>query len=697
MSNLIQRQTGLSPLFNIWMAIRYQWKTICVSVCVVLVLSICMLFFATPKFSAAAYVLIDPKRNPLLSSQQVSQDNALDQSTVESQVEVIKSRSVLEKTITSNSLIENPDFRKEVSRFTSVPATTSDELIRAINALQNMLRVRRIGLTFVLEISVNTTTPRMAAELANMIAAAYIASEVEAKYASVDRASVWLKDRIKELRNRAIDADAAVREYKAKNGLIAAGQNLLIDQQLTEMNNQLALSHVAVTEARARMLQAAEISKNKIDGAILDDTVKSDSMAKLRSQAIDTDLRISELAKKYGEDHPAVQELKTRLVDIQKSMRKEAERVAERYKDELAIATEKQASTARQLAVLIQQSNQEGKAQVGLKDLESTSTTYRVLYDAFLQKANETFQQQNFPLTEARIISIAETPTKKSFPQSTLTLVGAIFCGLTIGIGISLAKQIWHPKINNQDDLRLATGWPCFGMVELGGGRQAQSALSFVSPDDSRTIEIRPDSGALINEMRCSEVFRSIRIQSETRICQSLPRIIMVGSLTNNEGRESIALNLAVYLASSGKKTLYAASQDNTIDLFPSNSSAMTSPNSSNSNKLEQSLWSGVELPIWALPHGDTNQLVEDIFVGSSDNGHPQKRDLGTLDYIILSLPAMNSGGNLNMLSSMADVFVFVSANFGNYVNQTAQVVNNLSIKDGCLIGTLVTDLGRAT
>ena len=59
--------------------------------------------------------------------------------------------------------------------------------------------------------------------IANAIADAYIVDQLESKYQATRRASVWLQDRIKELRQQASDADRAVLEYKEKNKIVAVG------------------------------------------------------------------------------------------------------------------------------------------------------------------------------------------------------------------------------------------------------------------------------------------------------------------------------------------------------------------------------------------------------------------------------------------------------------------------------------------
>ena len=64
------------------------------------------------------------------------------------------------------------------------------------------MTVNRIGLTYVIQIGFRSYNAEHAAEIANAVADAYIIDQLEAKYQATRRASVWLQDRIKELREQ---------------------------------------------------------------------------------------------------------------------------------------------------------------------------------------------------------------------------------------------------------------------------------------------------------------------------------------------------------------------------------------------------------------------------------------------------------------------------------------------------------------
>ena len=195
-----------------------------------------------PLYTASVFVLIDNRRVKAV-------ENAYDTaptvdvaaSVVDSQVEVVKSSQVARAVITKLHLLEDPAHKQEAPdgglietakrlvfgfRASDAEPINDDEEIkmqRAIGRLQLGLDASRLGRTVVLQISYTATSPREAADIANAYAEAYLADEFNAKYEATKRASEWLEERIRFLREKALSADLAVQKFRAENGLISSG------------------------------------------------------------------------------------------------------------------------------------------------------------------------------------------------------------------------------------------------------------------------------------------------------------------------------------------------------------------------------------------------------------------------------------------------------------------------------------------
>ncbi len=174
---------------------------------------------------------------------------------MESQIEILKSEKVALSVIKTLHLIEDPEFfRITIRTFSSAfglvsavlgsrDTASNFELTRsAIRTFQSQLTIKRIGLSYVIEISFKSLSRDRAAEIANAVAEAYIVDQLEAKDQATRRASAWLQDRIGELRNQATLAERAVVDFKAKNNIVntgGSGGRLVTEQQVSELNSQV--------------------------------------------------------------------------------------------------------------------------------------------------------------------------------------------------------------------------------------------------------------------------------------------------------------------------------------------------------------------------------------------------------------------------------------------------------------------------
>jgi len=81
------------------------------------------------------------------------------------------------------------------------------------------------------------------------------------------------------------------------------------------------------------------------------------------------------------------------------------------------------------------------KPQITLEELESTASTYRKIYESYLQAHTESVQRQSFPIGSARVITRATVPTSASHPKRLRLLLLSIALGLMVGLGIAFVRE----------------------------------------------------------------------------------------------------------------------------------------------------------------------------------------------------------------------------------------------------------------
>jgi succinoglycan biosynthesis transport protein ExoP len=563
------------------------WVIACLTVALVYA------FTATPLYTATTDLTIDSRKIDLFKhgGEQVVGDNTLDSSQVDSEVQVLSSESIALDVIRDQKLTDDPEFvdtRRGILmgllsavfgiNDDSSSMSTAERERAALAVFEKNLSVRRVGLTYVLEISYRSPDRNKAGRIANAVADAYINDQLNVRYQAAKRASIWLQDRIAELRNQSNAAARAVQDYKEKNNIVDTGRDgLLSDLQVQQMNTQMINASAATAEAKARLDRVQEVLKSPEPGAALgtvSDTLKDEIITKLRQRYLDDLERVNKWTAIMGANHLAVINLKNEMTQLQASIIDELKRIAQTYQSDYEIAKAREDSLRTSLGKQIAQVGASGQAQVDLKELQSASQTYHTIFENFLQKYTESVQQQSFPISDARVITAAATG-EKTYPKTTLVALLGLLVGLAAGFAHALLLRNFDRAVRRPRDIEQRLGLECLGLVSRVAGKQIKTAnegsklLSAVEkiaaesgmslPGAQRPQEITPDLSRKVLDDPFSHFSEGVRSTKTALDIVALTRpmqCIGVISAVPGEGKSTIAVNLANLFAGAGRPTL---------------------------------------------------------------------------------------------------------------------------------------------
>ncbi|QGM99221.1 polysaccharide biosynthesis tyrosine autokinase [Methylocystis parvus] len=523
---------------------------------------------ATPRYTATVLLFVDPHKPQFNAKQEVSVNGPSDPGLIESQVEILKSDSVLKAAAHALDLAHDPAFHPPPGLMSSLisvvtnwlrqaPPLSLDEIESEIaQQIGSGLKVKRVGLTYVIQIDYTSTGRELSARIANGVADAYSLAELDAQYRSNRQASKWLQDRIKELRAQAADADRAVQKFKAENDLVDTARGSLNEQQLADVNAQLVAAKAATAEARARFDRVMEISRDGLADGSVADALRSEVITRLRAQYLDLSAKRGELSRRYGRSHGAVANIDYQMEEIKRSIGLELRRIAESNKSDYEVAREREESIRKSLKELVTQAEANNQALVRLRDLESSAQTYRSLYDSFFQKFEEATQQQSFPVSSARVITPAAEPDRPSWPRGIIVMPGALALGLALGIVASLLKEFLGNNFRGVDDVVHYAGVECLGILpDLSYERaKKKAALSRPGLLGGASAYVRHSVDAPFS--RFTETIRNVKVSIDIARSQRKSGVVGVVSSVPGEGKTTFAANLALLMAQMGHRTL---------------------------------------------------------------------------------------------------------------------------------------------
>lgn len=596
-----------------------------------LLLCICLgcvyVFTATKRYTGTAVLVIDSRKMQGLQTQAPTGggDNPIDSAMVDSQVEILKSEAIAAAVVKDLKLADSPEFMggdggllSSISdlisgMFSKSTPPTQEQLLRgALARFASNLTIKRVGVSYVIEIAFQALSQRQAAQIANAVAEGYIVDSLESKYQASRRAAVWLQDRLKELRSQASSAERAVADFKAKNNIVDAGGRLLTEQQLAEINSSLTVAHNQRAEAQAKLERITSIlntdsEDSKVilnDLATVSETMANPVITKLRQTYLDYAAKEADWSNRYGPTHLAVVNLRNQMREIRRSITDELRRTAEVYKSDLEIAKTREDSGQKSLNDTIAVSNNTSQAQIVLRDLESNAQSARALSDNFLQLYMVSVQQQSFPITESRVITqAAMTPPNKTSPRTTLILLAAMVGGSILAGLVAVLLDMMDRVLRTVSQVEQLLQTSCLasipaieqGVVNAASAQLGKAAWPFGKRAKLKPQQASPRSGGLGTALplqraeptstsqpphphrdrllsaedsvgryvinapfsRFAEGFRSIKLASDLANYGSASnKVLGITSALPNEGKSTISEALAQSLAQSGCRTL---------------------------------------------------------------------------------------------------------------------------------------------
>jgi exopolysaccharide transport family protein len=576
--------------------VRRQFPIFAFTIACTIALGSVYLLTTPPSYTAHAMLVIDSSKLRVLRQQDASlADAPIDNSQVETQVEILKSENIGASVIKDLKLDEDPEFAasggglvgslRGLIMGSEAPSQTELEQ-QVLSRFLAKRTITRVARTYALDIAYTSLNPARAASVANAIADAYIVDQLESKYQATKRASVWLQDRIRELRQQVSDADRAVLDYKEQNKIVSVGASpsggarLLSEQQLEELNTQLGAARAAAEETKARLQRIDDVMQKDVPDATVADSLRSDVINRLRNNYLDLASREAIWSARYGPAHLAAVNLRTQMAELRRAIHDELGRIAQGYKSDYEIAKSRIDGLERRLSSLVSESQAINRDRLGLRDLESKAQVYHTLYDNFLQRYMEAVQQQSFPITESRVISPAKPPKHKSGPVTSVVLGITFFMGLVLSFGAALLREAIDSVFRSAREIesnlhaRCLAVLPRLGMPETAkqgllrraglttpsAGRTRhqlqvpEGAASKRRPADGELSPSRPFMRQVIDEPLSgfAEAFRSIKVAADIGGQQ----VIGITSTVPAEGKSTVSSNLAELIAHTGKRVI---------------------------------------------------------------------------------------------------------------------------------------------
>jgi succinoglycan biosynthesis transport protein ExoP len=548
-------------------------STILATTAAALLLALVFVLVAPHRYTAVTEILIEPAdlravANDASPSTQASETALLQ---VDSQVRVLTSDDVLRRVVDSQELAHDPEFARGPSllRVLAIrvlalfgngePSAATDPSLVALTNLKRSVQANRAERTYVVDVAVSSEVPAKAARLANAVAQAYLAEQTDVRADAARQISQSLTARLNELKQSVHQAEERVEAFKASHNIVDANGQLVNEQQLTDLDTELAAARARTAAAKARLDQVEAVQHSNADVGSFPEAVQSQTITALRSQYAEIMRLQAQQMTSLGDRHPAVLEVRAQAERLKRMIADEVNRIALAASADYQSAKASEDLLTRNVDALKQNTLATDSAMVNLRELQRDVQASRAIYEAFLVRARETGEQARIDTKNIQVISKATLPlTRSSPPSNTILALGAIFLGIAAGSGLVMLREMLHvakPRLPASVSSRLKFGAPRKPALPPAEEASAVPVLAKLPGVDVAFGLDAIDDPTSRFAMGIRTVYEAVRASHKKRGCAS----VLIVASDDDDDSAAVALTLAALAAATQRVLLIDA------------------------------------------------------------------------------------------------------------------------------------------
>ena len=533
------------------------------------------LVLVTPIYESTARLIVDPPGSEAFSLQTVTQGLS-EPDYVETQAHVLRSDDLAIDVVRELKLDSNPVIMKKGlmarlkdNRFVGSilaslrrPKTSggqlrddthlSDNEVIALQYFSSHLGVNPVKNSRLIEVSFKSPDPELSAKIPNALVSRYILENYEKRYDAVMKSAEWLSRQLDDIRARALAANDALAAYQREYGLAEVDDR---QNNLSERESQLIQQY---TQAQADRIQYESYLMRVRQGDVAsvpqfrNNPVVQQTMQKLG----DLQGQLSQAQVSYGDNHPVVARLKSEISELQRQLQSQEQSTSSEITTNFTAAIAREQKLADQMRITTLQMSEMSRYAILKREAQADNELYDALY-ARVKEAGITAASKSSNITVVDKARVLEHPT---WPRLSLMLPVAFLVSWIGGLSAGLARDGIDGSIRNAADVLCSSGNQF--LVLVPDFRQKKTTLPTVALGKYRLhlgSNAEPTPKGLNKFMlgrQDSPEAESLRSLLSTVLLahrQMSLKVLLVTSPFPQEGKTTLAYNLALALAARGK------------------------------------------------------------------------------------------------------------------------------------------------
>lgn len=500
---------------------------------------------------SASLVGLDVERGEL---QSLSQDN----SPVETQIEVIHSIPIVQKTILALNLRDAE----------GQPLSPEDFL--------ESLKVKNVAGTDVVQISYGSDDPKTAAAVVNKLMEAYIASNVAANQMEATAAAEFIGEQLPKVESSLRQAEQELRKFKEANKIVAVSDEAAavvdlvsrLDEQIIQAQAQLSS-----LDARSSALRQ-QLGMDAQQAALMTTLSQSEVIQKTLSEYRDIQSQLAVEQTRYQPTHPLIANLQRQSQALQQLLRQQVAQVlgtdysipetelqfgalrqeltknlVDTEVDRLSLRNQVNALYQSRAAYQQRATTLPRLAQTQA-DLERRIEAAQSTYETLLNRLQQVQIAEKQYVGNARIISSALVPDQPAGPSDKIYVVAGILFGSLLALAATLVLELTDRSIKTVKEARELFQYVILGIIPVVD--KAGKATTIRDPE-------RGVPQVFVRDLPFSPIcdaYQMLQANLKFLNTDKLLQTIVVTSSAPAEGKSTVSANLAAAVAQMGRRVL---------------------------------------------------------------------------------------------------------------------------------------------
>ena len=499
----------------------------------ILLIAILYTWTRTPRYRASARILVESNEVNLTDMK-----GAVDASTsssgqrefMQTQVQLITSRPVMEDALVNANLLTDPDFRTAKS-----PA---ERLATRVQALP----VRN---THLIDVTLENKDPQKAARIVNAVVDAFLAQNRQRRMGVSDEGVQELQLKQEDLRVKLADATDQLQRFMVTNNIVSFEKLQSVElETLMALNRDMTEKEPLRLGLQARV-EAAEAALARGEPAdSLPNVIASQVVSSLRLDLAKLEQQYAQMLSRLGTNHPQLLALHTQIETLRTRIALEASTILQSMRTAYDQACKEEAlikqSIHQQESKVFRYNDLTAQYNVLKQNKDSIESTYQTIVRRIQEIESNRMGTQGENIF---VISRATPPTEHSWPSHGKHLLVALLLGAVAAVGLCFFLDYM--------DLTIKTDAEIVHLLHT----RVLAAIPGREPGETPT----PHPDLVVREAPHSptaEAFRSLRTAAAHGRSGDPLRAIVVSSTMSAEGKSFVATNVATAEASINRRTL---------------------------------------------------------------------------------------------------------------------------------------------